>query len=212
MTKLVRVGVMPGRIEEVAVEVGTKVEDVLNIAGLNASGYDVKIDGVTSSTEDTVGEGTNLILLVKQVKGNSTVMVRVGMMPGRIEEYAVESGSKVSDLIQQANLDPTGYDIKVDGVTLSDEALINEDTSLVLLVKQVKGNSVSTVRVGVMPGRIEEHAVESGVTISELIEQAGLDSSGYDVKVDGVTVTPSEAHVTPDTNLVLLVKQVKGNK
>ncbi len=70
--KTVRVGMMPGRIEEYALEVGTNISDVLNIAGLNPTGYDVKIDGVKVEDFDStvITENTNLILLAKQVKGN----------------------------------------------------------------------------------------------------------------------------------------------
>lgn len=69
-----------------------------------------------------------------------------------------------------------------------------------------------TLRVGIMPGRISEYAVAEGTTIAEVLELAGLDSSGYDVKVDGEKVTDvNTATVTSSTNLILLVKQVKGN-
>lgn len=70
--KTVRVGMMPGRIEEFALEVGTSISDVLDIAGLNPEGYDVKVDGVKIENfySTLITENTNLILLAKQVKGN----------------------------------------------------------------------------------------------------------------------------------------------
>jgi sulfur carrier protein ThiS len=68
-----------------------------------------------------------------------------------------------------------------------------------------------TVRVGIMPGKIEEYAVEEGMTISQVLELAGLSAEGYDVKVDGAKVNPAFATITSGTNLILLVKQLKGN-
>jgi hypothetical protein len=68
-----------------------------------------------------------------------------------------------------------------------------------------------TVRVGIMPGKIEEYATEVGTPIADVISQAGLDAQGYDVKVDQVKVDPTTATVQTSTNLILLVKQVKGN-
>lgn len=71
MSKIIKVGVMPGKIQEVAVKVGTPVSEVLSLVNLNPTGFDVKVDG--SKIDDTstlVAENTNLILLVKQVKGN----------------------------------------------------------------------------------------------------------------------------------------------
>ncbi len=72
MVKTVRVGMMPGRIEEFAVEVGTSIDEVLNMANLCPAGYDVKVDGakVEDLSSTFITEGTNLILLAKQIKGN----------------------------------------------------------------------------------------------------------------------------------------------
>lgn len=142
---------------------------------------------------------------------SSSKTVRVGIMPGRINEFAVEEGTSIASLLEQASLSPQGYDVKVDGTKVDPaSATVTSSTNLVLLVKQVKGNA-KTVRVGIMPGRINEFAVEEGDAISELLAQASLDPKGYDVKVDGTKVNPDEATVNASTNLVLLVKQVKGN-
>ena len=71
MEKIIRVGMMPGRIEEYAVEVGTSIEDILAMANLSADGYDVKVDNVkVDNLSSPITESTNLILLAKQVKGN----------------------------------------------------------------------------------------------------------------------------------------------
>lgn len=141
--------------------------------------------------------------------------VRVGVMPGRINEYAVEVGTSIADVIALAELDATGYDVKVDGEKVTDlhGTKVTENTNLILLAKQVKGNSgMKTVRVGVMPGRINEYAVELGQSIKSVLELAQLDATGYDVKVDGEKVTDLEnTVVTESTNLILLAKQVKGN-
>ena len=53
MEKVVKVGMMPGRINEFVVEVGVTIGEVLNMAELNPSGYDVKVDGVKIETLDT---------------------------------------------------------------------------------------------------------------------------------------------------------------
>lgn len=67
------------------------------------------------------------------------------------------------------------------------------------------------VKVGQMPGKIEEYVTEVGATIKELLELAGLNAEGYEVKVDNEKVNPETATVDEDTSLVLLAKQVKGN-
>jgi len=69
-----------------------------------------------------------------------------------------------------------------------------------------------TVKVGKMPGRINEFVVAEGTSIKELLGLAELDAAGCDVKIDGVKVTDLEGtKVTANTSLVLLAAQVKGN-
>lgn len=212
MTKTVRVGIMPGRISEYAVEVGQSIADVLILAELSTNGYEVKVDGnkVTDLQSTTVTEGTNLILLAKQVKGNMSKTVRVGVMPGRINEFAVEVGQSIADVIALAELSADGYEVKIDGEKVTDlvNTLVTASTNLILLAKQVKGNG--TVRIGVMPGRINEYALETTVTFAEALAIAELDASGYEVKADGNKITDMNAQIG-STALILLAKQVKGN-
>jgi sulfur carrier protein ThiS len=208
MSKTLRVGIMPGKIQEVAVASGSTVADALEVAGLDAKGYDIKVDGAKVDASASV-DNANLVLLVKQVKGNCGTTVRVGMMPGKITEHAVEVGTKVFDLLTEAGLDASGYDVKVDGTKVdSTTATITESTNLVLLVKQVKGNA--TVRIGMMPGKIQEFALEENTTYAQALDEAGLDAKGYDVKADGTKISDLDSSIG-STNLILLVKQVKGN-
>lgn len=69
----------------------------------------------------------------------------------------------------------------------------------------------TTVKIGKMPGQVQEYAVLPGTSVKEAISLAGLDAEGYEVKVDGQTVNPEEASVEDTTNLILLTQQVKGN-
>jgi hypothetical protein len=72
----------------------------------------------------------------------NTVVVKVGQLPGRIEEFAVEVGTTISALLDLASLDASGYDVKVDSVSVSalDSTVVTEDTKVVILARQVKGN------------------------------------------------------------------------
>jgi hypothetical protein len=75
----------------------------------------------------------------------------------------------------------------------------------------VKGNADRVIKVGKMPGRLQDIAVDSSTTYAEALEIAEVDASGYEVKADGTKVTDLDAPVG-STNLVLLTKMVKGNK
>ena len=139
MERTIRVGVMPGRINEFVVEEGTTLAKLLEGAGLDPSGYDVKLDGEKAENFDAPVTA-NLVLLAKQVKGNANGLVRIGVMPGRINEFVVEEGSTVGDALSLAGLDASGYEVKVDGERKDLDFVIDEDTNLILLAKLVKGN------------------------------------------------------------------------
>ncbi|HVT16664.1 MAG TPA: hypothetical protein VHQ90_10875 [Thermoanaerobaculia bacterium] len=67
------------------------------------------------------------------------ITVRVGRLPGRIVEIALNGGRSVGDALAGAELDFTGYEIRVNSelAQLGDEL---EDGDTVLLVKKIKGN------------------------------------------------------------------------
>lgn len=210
--KTVKVGTMPGRINEFSVQEGASIASVLELAELSATGFEVKVDSisVTDLNGTFVTSSTNLVLLAKQVKGNAGGVVKIGVMPGRINEYALDGSTTIAQALEQAGLDPKGFEVKVDSVTATNFDAQIGDANLILLAKQVKGNAGGVVKIGVMPGRINEYALPGETTIAEALATADLDKSGFEVKVDSVTVTNFDAPIG-DANLILLAKLVKGN-
>lgn len=145
----------------------------------------------------------------------SVKMVRVGSMPGKIGEYAIETGTSIKEVLNIAGLGTDNYEVKVDGVKVTDfeGTFVTDYTNMVLVAKQVKGNMDKMVRIGTMPGRIEEYALQTGTSIADVLNSAGFGTAGYEVKVDGVKVEDfNNTYVTEYTNLILLAKQVKGNR
>ena len=140
MERIIKVGKMPGRINEVVVGEGTTVRDLLALAELDHVGYDIKIDGEVGTLDTVVGNDTNLVLLGRQVKGNGNGMVKVGKMPGKSIEVVVGEGTTVRELLELAEFDHAGHEIKVDGEQGTLDTVISSSTNLVLLAKLVKGN------------------------------------------------------------------------
>jgi len=66
-----------------------------------------------------------------------------------------------------------------------------------------------TVRVGRLPGAITEIALNGDRTVQAALEAAGLDATGYEVKVSGNGADLSQ--VLQDNDTVLLVKKIRGN-
>ena len=142
MEKTIRVGVRPGRISEYVVGEGTTISELLALADLNPTGFDVKVDGAKVTNFDNALPSTaSLVLLAKRVKGNAGGLVRIGVMPGRINEFAIEEGQTVGQALDMADLDPTGFEVKVDGNRVELSHVITEETNLILLAKLVKGNA-----------------------------------------------------------------------
>lgn len=67
------------------------------------------------------------------------------------------------------------------------------------------------VKVGTMPGRLQEVVVEGTETVAEVFEMAGIELlDGYEIKADGNTVDLSSN--LGNANLLIQVKMIKGNK
>lgn len=67
-------------------------------------------------------------------------LIRVGVMPGKISEYVVEKTATFEEVIEMAELDTEGYEVKADGEKVENLQEEIGDTTLLLLAKQVKGN------------------------------------------------------------------------
>ena len=65
------------------------------------------------------------------------VTAQVGKMPGRLVSVALEDGSTVAQALNEAQLDATGFEIRVDDepASLTD---VLQDGALVALVRPVK--------------------------------------------------------------------------
>lgn len=213
-TILVKVGQIPGAINEYALEVGTTVGKALELANLSATGFDVRLDGTSVTDMNTViPVDAKIIVLAKMIKGNAEpLVVKIGQIPGAINEYALESGATVAQALELAGLSATGFDVRLDGTSVTDMAtVIPSGTKIIVLAKMIKGNSDTVVlKVGVIPGAINEFVVEEGSTVGEVLALANLSATGFDVRLDGDTVTVDDL-IECDSKIIILAKQIKGN-
>ena len=65
---IVQAGIIPGDLNSVAVEPGTTVGDVLDLAGISADGYEIRLNGVRVTEDDTVRTDNSKLFLVKPLK------------------------------------------------------------------------------------------------------------------------------------------------
>jgi hypothetical protein len=66
-----------------------------------------------------------------------------------------------------------------------------------------------TVRVGTVPGEIRDIALNGDRTVKTALDAAGLDPSGYNIRVNGADADLADEVQADDT--IILAKSIKGN-
>ena len=66
--------------------------------------------------------------------------IKVGVFPGRVEEFVAENGATVAEVLSMANIAlGSEQEVKIDGVATSLDDTIPETASMVLVTKRIKG-------------------------------------------------------------------------
>jgi len=135
-------------------------------------------------------------------------MVKIGKLPGRIVEVALNGDNTVAAAIAAAEIeDTTGYEIRVNGATGALTTALPSG-STVLLLKKIKGNTVSC-KVGKLPGRIVEIALEDGASVEDALEVAEIEADGYEIRLNSAPASITDR--VPNGSTLLLLKKIKGN-
>lgn len=204
--RTVKVGMMPGRLVEVAIEGTVSVQEVFNLASIEIpSGYEVRMDG--DKVELSTNVTGNLLVASKLIKGNATT-VKIGTMPGRLVEVAIEGSETIAQVFEIAGIEVlSGYEVRADGDKVELTQSIG-NAKLVVQSKLIKGNA--TIKIGLMPGRLIELVITGEETIGQLFDMAEITlPSGYEIRMDGDKV---ELSTMATGSLVVGSKLIKGNK
>ncbi len=133
-----KVGVMPGRLQEVVVEHKTSARKIFEIAGVEISNHEVRLDGEKIDLDMAVENG-KLLVAMKMIKGNAST-IKVGVMPGRLQEVVYEEGATARELLDMAGVEVSNHEIRLDGNKISLDEEINGGNLLVAM-KMIKGNA-----------------------------------------------------------------------
>ena len=133
----IKVGVMPGKLTEVVAEEGTKVRDIFTLAEIDIEGYELRLDGEKVKEYDEVQSG-NLLVAMKKIKGNSSTL-KVGVMPGKLTEIVLLPNTTAFEAFDIAEIDVTGYELRLDGEKIDGDCTVNGGNLLVAM-KKIKGN------------------------------------------------------------------------
>src|SRR5262249_21153608 len=180
----VNVGV-PGNIKKLVLEGSNwTVKEVLKYAEIDASGYDLRLGGQPADLNSKVTDGQT-VLLLRPVRGNvdlgkgaGTISVNVGV-PGNIKKLVLEGSNwTVKEVLKYAEIDASGYDLRVGGQPVDLNSKVT-DGQTVLLLRPVRGNvdlgkGAGTISVNVgVPGNIKKLVLEgSNWTVKEVLKHA----------------------------------------
>ena len=147
----IKVGMMPGKLVEVVVEQGVTAREIFNIAEVEISNHEIRLDGEKIDLDRTINNGS-LLVAMKMIKGNMP-SIKVGMMPGRLEVVEYTEGESVYEIFERANIGVSNHEIRLDGEKIAIDTRINNGNLLVAM-KMIKGNA-SFRRTDCTPQEVE---------------------------------------------------------
>lgn len=134
----IKVGVMPGKLQEVVVGEGLSAREIFDLAGVIVSNHEVRLDGEVIDIDDDL-QGGRLLVAMKQIKGNMAT-IKVGNMPGKLSELQITGNETARELFELAGVTISNHEIRLDGNVISENTYVNNGRLLVSM-KQIKGNS-----------------------------------------------------------------------
>lgn len=134
----IKVGMMPGKLVEVVVEEGITVRKIFEVAGIEVSNHEIRLDGEKIDLDRIIHNG-NLLVAMKMIKGNMP-SIKVGMMPGRLEVVEYTEGESAYEIFERANIGVSNHEVRLDGEKIAIDTRINNGNLLVAM-KMIKGNA-----------------------------------------------------------------------
>ena len=134
----IKVGMMPGKLIEVVTNEGATAREIFEIADVELSNHEIRLDGEKIDLDKTIYNG-NLLVAMKMIKGNMP-SIKVGMMPGRLEVVEYTEGESAYEIFERANIGVSNHEVRLDGEKIALDTKINNGNLLVAM-KMIKGNA-----------------------------------------------------------------------
>ena len=133
--------------------------------------------------------------------------IKVGMMPGRLVEVVVEEGTTAREIFKVAEVELSNHEIRLDGEKIDLDKTINNG-SLLVAMKMIKGN-MPTIKVGMMPGRLEVVNYTEGETAQQIFNKTNIEVSNHEIRLDGEKISLDTT--INNGGLLVAMKMIKGN-
>ena len=137
----IKVGVMPGKLQEVVVDGELTAKEIFELAEVDYEGHEIRLDGNRINIDEKVNNG-NLLVAMKMIKGNANI-IKVGIMPGKLQEIEFTPGEIARHIFEKVEIDTNNMEIRLDGNKIDIDTRV-ENGNLLVAMKMIKGNS-STV-------------------------------------------------------------------
>lgn len=134
-------------------------------------------------------------------------IVKVAKLGEVVKEVAVADDANMDQVLEAADVDSEGFDIRVNGRTPCG-SIVGGD--MITLVPAVKGGGEITVKVAKLGEVVKEVLLPAGATVEDAIEAADVDSDGFDLRVNGVRAV--ENTELSGGAMITLVPAVKGGR
>ena len=135
------------------------------------------------------------------------LQIKAGMMPGKFVEIVTNEGATARDIFETAGAELSNHEIRLDGEKIDLDRTIHNGNLLVAM-KMIKGNMPS-IKVGMMPGRLEIVEYTEGESAYEIFERANIGVSNHEVRLDGEKIALDTK--VNNGNLLVAMKMIKGN-
>lgn len=169
----IKVGMMPGKLVEVVVEEGITVRKIFEVAGIEVSNHEIRLDGDKIDIDATIDNGS-LLVAMKMIKGNMP-NIKVGMMPGKLEVVEYTEGESAYEIFERANIGLSNHEVRLDGEKIALDTKVNNGNLLVAM-KMIKGNA-SFRKTDCTPQEVE---MLLGVKLPKEINTDSIDVCGED--------------------------------
>lgn len=167
----IKVGMMPGRLVEVVTNEGATAREIFEIADVELSNHEIRLDGEKIDLDRTIHNG-NLLVAMKMIKGNMP-SIKVGMMPGRLEVVEYTEGDTAYEIFERANIGVSNHEIRLDGEKVALDTRISNGNLLVAM-KMIKGNA----NFRKTDCTKEEVAILLGVELPQVISMDSINMCG----------------------------------
>lgn len=184
----IKVGMMPGKLVEVITSKGMTAREIFDIAEVELSNHEVRLDGEKIDLDKAIHNG-NLLVAMKMIKGNMA-SIKVGMMPGRLEVVEYTEGDTAYEIFERANIGVSNHEVRLDGEKVTLDTRISNG-SLLVAMKMIKGNA-SFRKTDCTK---EEVAMLLGVELPQTINMENINMCGdnfLQIEVDSETLIVEE--------------------